>query len=578
MADTAHANSGAFPRSSSSDEGTAAHTPARNEKAEKDASSSTQAESVPADIEAIREKNDLQKTNEEKQREGEHDLEPREEDGKIVLTERAGYLATGYSYPTWKKWAILSVIFAVQVSMNFNTSVFPNAIMGIAEKYHVSEQAARVGQMIFLVAYAFGCEFWAPWSEEIGRWPVLQISLLLVNIWQVLAALAPNFGSLIVARFLGGLFTAGGSVTLGMVADLFEPDEQQFAVGFVVLSSVGGTSVGPFIGGFIQGYLPLKWNFWVQLIFGGAVQIAHFFLVPETRSTILLDREAKRRRKNGEHNIYGPNEVRTDRFSIKEIGAYWLRPFEMFLREPIVLFLSLLSGFSDMLIFIFLESFQLVYKQWGFSAVQIGLAFIPINLGYLLAYLIFIPRFIWERKRRIRDPDALKPEARLYLLLWLAPLEALGLFGFAWTSLGPPRVHWIAPMIFSCMIAVANYAIYMTTIDYMIAAYGPYSASATGGNALARDFLAGISAMYSTPLYNRLGLEWASTLLAFLAILVAIPAYVFYWKGPQIRERSKFAQSLSEDRKKNSGRRTDQDEKAEKGTIYRRQKNQEQQS
>jgi len=33
----------------------------------------------------------------------------------------------------------------------------------------------------------------------------------------------------------------------------------------------------------------------------------------------------------------------------------------------------------------------------------------------------------------------------------------------------------------------------------MIAAYGPYAASATGGNGLARDFLAGIAAMYSTP-------------------------------------------------------------------------------
>ena len=39
----------------------------------------------------------------------------------------------------------------------------------------------------------------------------------------------------------------------------------------------------------------------------------------------------------------------------------------------------------------------------------------------------------------------------------------------------------------------------MATIDYMVASYGPYSASATGGNALARDFLAGIAAMYSTP-------------------------------------------------------------------------------
>lgn len=45
----------------------------------------------------------------------------------------------------------------------------------------------------------------------------------------------------------------------------------------------------------------------------------------------------------------------------------------------------------------------------------------------------------------------------------------------------------------------SQYAIYMATIDYMIASYGPYSASATGGNGLARDFLAGIAAMYATP-------------------------------------------------------------------------------
>ncbi|SPC67997.1 related to multidrug resistant protein [Ustilago sp. UG-2017b] len=546
MADNSYSSAGAVHRTSSSDEETAAEIPRHNDAASSthDSSNKTK-EEVPADIEAIREKNDLTKTNEEKQREGEHDLQPREEDGKI---------------------AILCVIFAVQVSMNFNTSVYPNAVVGAAEKYRVSEPAARVGQMIFLVAYAFGCEFWAPWSEEIGRWPVLQLSLFLVNIWQILAALAPNYGSLIVARFLGGLFTAGGSVTLGMVADLWEPDEQQFAVVFVVLSSVGGTSVGPFVGGFIQAYLKLEWNFWIQLIFGGVVQIAHFFLVPETRSTILLDREAKRRRKSGENNIYGPNEVRTERFSMKEIGTYWLRPFEMFLREPIVLFLSLLSGFSDMLIFIFLESFQLVYKQWGFSTVQIGLAFIPINLGYLLAYFIFVPRFRWERKRRVRDPDALAPEARLCTWpIWLCLDIARP------TSGALDRPH-----DFSCMIAIANYAIYMATINYMIAAYGPYSASATGGNALARDFLAGISAMYATPLYDMLGLEWASTLLAFLAIIVAIPVYIFYWKGPAIRERSRFGQSLAEDRKANGGMRTDQDEKAENGTMFRRRKQQEQ--
>ena len=53
-------------------------------------------------------------------------------------------------------------------------------------------------------------------------------------------------------------------------------------------------------------------------------------------------------------------------------------------------------------------------------------------------------------------------------------------------------VHWIGSMIASAIIGIANYSIYMATIDYMICAYGPYSASATGGNGWSRDFLAGV--------------------------------------------------------------------------------------
>ena len=187
-------------------------------------------------------------------------------DGKHILTENDAWECTGFAFPTWKKWAVLSVIFTVQMSMNFNTSVYPSAVPLVAEEYHVSEQAARVGQMIFLVTYAFGCELWAPYSEEFGRWPILQLSCFLINIWQILAGLAPNFGSLIVARALGGASTAGGSVTLGMVADLYKMDFQQYAVAFVVFSSVGGTTIGPIFGGFLQQYAALEWNFWTQLM------------------------------------------------------------------------------------------------------------------------------------------------------------------------------------------------------------------------------------------------------------------------------------------------------------------------
>lgn len=116
-------------------------------------------------------------------------------------------------------------------------------------------------------------------------------------------------------------------------------------------------------------------------------------------------------------------------------------------------------------------------------------------------------------------------------------------------------------MFFSALIAIANYAVYMSTIDYMVAAYGVYSASATGGNGFARDFLAGIAALYATPLYSNIGagsgyeVEYASTILGCLAFVVLIPVYIIYWKGPQIRAASKFAQGLEDQRKEKDGRR-----------------------
>jgi MFS family permease len=425
---------------------------------------------------------------------------------KIELTEDDCYDQLGYAWPSWKKWMVISVIFLVQTSMNFNTSLYSNALVGISEEFGVSMQAARCGAMIFLVLYAFGCELWAPWSEELGRKPILQASLFLVNVWQLPVALAPNFASIMVGRALGGLSSAGGSVTLGMIADLWEADEQQYAVACVVFSSVAGSVIGPVVGGFVEAYLPWRWNIWIQLIFGGFVQIAHLLFVPETRTTILMDRIAKKMRKSGENpNIYGPNELvpYSERFSMQEILVTWIRPFKMFLTEPIVLTLSLLSGFSDALIFMFIQSFGLVYDQWGFGTVALGLSFIPILVGYLIAWFSFIPaikRNIRERREKPDDEQA-QYESRLWWLLWTAPCLPIGLIGFAWTSLGPP-IHWMGTMVFSAIVGIANYSIYMATIDYMICAYGPYSASATGGNGWARDFLAGVLTIPATPFFQ----------------------------------------------------------------------------
>ncbi|KAL8762260.1 MAG: hypothetical protein Q9184_001708 [Pyrenodesmia sp. 2 TL-2023] len=491
------------------------------------------------------------------------DVDNDDDDDRVEITEEDCYDELGFCFPTRKKWTILSVIFAVQVSMNFNTSLYSNGLKGIEEEFHVSAQAARCGAMIFLVTYAFGCELWAPWSEEFGRKPILQLSLLFVNLFQLPVALAPNFASIMVGRALGGLSTAGGSVTLGMVADMWEANNQQYAVAFIVFSSVGGAVLGPVVGGFVEKNLVWQWSIWIQLIFGGFVQLVHLIFVPETRTTIMMNHIAKKRRESGQSpNLYGPDEMRPfkERFSAKEILVTWIRPFRMFLTEPIVLVLSLLSGFSDALIFMFIQSFVLVYEQWGFGPVEIGLSFIAIVVGYFIAYGAFIPfirRNIAEREAKPGDEKA-QYESRLRFLLYTAPCLPIGLIGFAWTSGGPP-IHWMGSMVFAAIVGIANYSIYMATVDYMICAYGPYSASATGGNGWARDFLAGVLTVPAVPFFTNIGgdqhLQIASTILFAISFVLVIAVYVIYYYGPTLRKRSPFAQQLHAAREESGGRR-----------------------
>ncbi|KAI0551821.1 major facilitator superfamily domain-containing protein [Xylaria curta] len=474
-------------------------------------------------------------------------------DVQYLITQETNPEVLALSFATWKKWMILTIIFLVQTSMNFNTSLYANGQTGIANEFNVSRQTTVTGAAVFLITYAFGCELWAPWSEELGRKFVLQGSLFLVNLCCLPVGLAKPNGitSIFVGRAFGGLFSAGGSVTLGMVADMFPAEEQEYPLAFIVLSSVGGSIVGPIIGGFVETYLQWRWTIWIQLGFGVFVQLLHLVLVPETRDTVRLDAHAKHLRQSGiMPRASGPTDHKTWKQYLmpREMLTIWLRPFRMFITEPIVLVLSALSGFSDALIFVQIQSFGLVFRLWNFSIIQTGLAFISFGVAYILAYLLFIPVIRRNRQLRLQNPSCehAQYESRMWWLLYTAPCLPIGLLIFAWTS--TPSVPWITPMLGCLLIGVANYTIYMATIDYMVAAYGPYSASATGGNGFARDFLAGILTWFAGPYYNsfygKFALQTANSVLACISLMLVVATFIIYFKGPSMRRKSSFAQSL----------------------------------
>ena len=74
----------------------------------------------------------------------------------------------------------------------------------IARDFGVTELVARIPQAMYLVGFSLGPVVLTPLAEDYGRKPVYTASMILLYLFQIPIALAPNFVTLAVCRFIGG--------------------------------------------------------------------------------------------------------------------------------------------------------------------------------------------------------------------------------------------------------------------------------------------------------------------------------------------------------------------------------------
>ena len=100
---------------------------------------------------------------------------------------------------------------------------------------------------------------------------------------------------------------------------------------------------------------------------------------------------------------------------------------------------------------------------------------------------------------------------------------------------------WIVPIIASAFFGAGIYIIILGILNYVVDSYQTYSASALAGVILVRNLVGAGFPLFGQQMYEKLGYEWASTLLAFLAILYIPIPFIFFYKGETIRLRSPWA-------------------------------------
>ncbi|KAF7517857.1 hypothetical protein G7054_g13664 [Neopestalotiopsis clavispora] len=392
---------------------------------------------------------------------------------------------------------------------------------------------------IYLVGFAIGPLVISPLSEVYGRLPIVHICNVVFIAFTIGCAASTNTAMFFVFRFIAGAacsapMTIGGAV----IADVTTPEKRGKAMSIWAMGPLLGPVVGPIVGGFVAQRLSWRWSFWIIAILAAVVFALSLIFMRETNATILLRRKADRinRETEGKYLVVeGDTQQKPRQIVLRAI----LRPTRLLLFSPIVTLMSLFSAFVFSLIFLLFTTFPAVFEtQYGFSVELSGLAYLGLGIGFTIGIVGFGATND-KIYNKLKGDGQGTPEMRLPTMMWISPMVAAGFFWYGWTA--AYRVHWIAPIVGTSLVAVGALFVIMPSQLYLVDAFGPQAAaSALAANLVVRTLSGAFLTLAGPPLYSSLGLGWGNSLLGFLCLLFMPIPWFFYRYGKTLREKFVF--------------------------------------
>ncbi|KAJ5662666.1 hypothetical protein N7462_011592 [Penicillium macrosclerotiorum] len=436
---------------------------------------------------------------------------------------------------TARRWMIVIIVSMGSLCVTCTSSMYTTTYSQLMNEFGCSQEVATLGLSFFIWGLGIGPLVLSPLSEFYGRRNIYIASFSLFLIWLIPCAVAKNTATMLVSRFFNGLSgSAFLSVAGGTVGDMFDRHELAFPMMLYTASPFIGPEVGPLVGGFINDFTSWRWTFYVLLIWTGVLLVLIIFLVPETYHPVLLRRKAQKLRKEtGDDRWRAPIE-KLQRSVAQTVLRSMYRPILLLALEPMCLNLCVFSAILLGILYLFFGAFQLVFSTvYGLELWQRGLCFMGLFVGMVLAIL---SDPIWRRnymrlernfQNATRRTDEFQPEWRLPPAILGGPLVTIGLFIFAWTIY--PNVHWIAPIIGSAVFGAGVILVYSGIFTFLVDAYPTFAASALAANSFMRSSFGGIFPLFGIQMYNNLGFHWATSLLAFLTLVMTPFPTNFTW-------------------------------------------------
>lgn len=230
--------------------------------------------------------------------------------------------------------------------------------------------------------------------------------------------------------------------------------------------------------------------------------------------------------------------------ALQELSTTIARSAILLTTELTVSLFTLWSSFAFGLVFISTQSIPLVFgASFGWDAYRCGLVQSAIGIGQILGFVACLVQrrlYIQSAHRNEEEAGTPIPESILHLSIPATPIAlAGGLFMYGWSI---HQSHWIVTAIGLALVGFASMVIVNAASIYITDAYSSHAASAIAGVAFGENMFAAFLPLAAKPMYERIGYDWASSLLGFVALALTLAPVLLLLNGQTIRKKSKFNQ------------------------------------